>query len=315
MKRFLATVALLSTTGTLAAACGSSTDDQAICARISACLGAESGRLGLTCETISAFEDVDSSLLGSTEKLEAAMLDCVKSTTECAAVKECLKPSGADQAAACKGKNGPVCSGDVAVECANGSPVLAEDCGAAGLHCFSGASQAVCGTDACDPSSAKDSCDGDFIVHCNEGALQRENCKLKIEVTCSSDGMGETCSTHAGDTCAMVSGEAKCVGSGDACDDSTFAAKCDGTTVITCTGGKTARVDCAALDSHLTCKDHGGGQVECTGAGTECDDKTPETCKDGVISYCFWGKKTTLDCKSYGYSGCTSLDGGAGCTP
>lgn len=317
MKRLLATVVLLSTTGTLAAACSSSSgNDQALCARLSACVGAVAGKMGTLCETVSLFADIDTSLLGSEDRIELATFDCVKNASDCTEAQACLTPTS-DQAMVCKGQNnGFHCSGDVAVECGAGAAGRAEDCGAAGLHCFETASGASCGTDKCDPATTKDSCDGDFRVRCADGGLQRESCRLTQEVDCSIDNMGNsTCATHVANTCAMVNGEAKCVGDGDACDDATFKPKCDGTTLVTCTGGKTARVDCTGLDSHLTCKDKGSGQVSCEGAGTECDEDTAETCKDGVVTYCLFGTKTTLDCKSFGYSGCTSGSKVAACTP
>ena len=58
------------------------------------------------------------------------------------------------------------------------------------------------------------------------------------------------------------------------------------------------------------------------GAGTECDENTSDTCDGGVITYCMWGVKTTLDCKTYGLSGCTTVSASltpgqvvAECTP
>jgi hypothetical protein len=102
----------------------------------------------------------------------------------------------------------------------------------------------------------------------------------------------------------MVAGLAECVGTGAACDDTTMKTTCDGTTIVSCTGGHIARFDCGQFGIPLTCKPQSDGSVGCTGSGTDCDNTTPETCADGVITFCYLGTKTTANCKSYGFSGC-----------
>lgn len=78
-----------------------------------------------------------------------------------------------------------------------------------------------------------------------------------------------------------------------------FGSTCEVLTV----GGERRLV--APLDSNATCRIGTDGEPSCTGAGTQCTDMTPETCADGVITYCSWGTKMTVDCKSFGLSGCT----------
>jgi hypothetical protein len=104
----------------------------------------------------------------------------------------------------------------------------------------------------------------------------------------------------------VVGGVAQCVGNGAACDEMTAKNSCDGSTIVGCAGGKQSRLDCTTLSSNATCKLQSNGEAQCVGIGTECTSMTPETCKDGVVTYCSWGTKVTVDCKSYGLSGCAT---------
>lgn len=317
MKRLFAWLSLISACGALGGACSSSAGDQELCARAEACIGAAGGRFGGTCEILAEYTHLDPSFLGSEGQAILASLHCVQSASDCVGAKACVTAT-ATQAAACKTGSLDRCSGDVAVRCqaaAGGTPEIL-DCGAAGLKCFENDAGAACGTAACDTQTAKPTCDGDNLVACapGSGALQVTSCHLFAGVTCTTDGTGQTCRTQVAETCGVVGGVAQCVGAGDACEAKTFAQKCDGTTIVTCTGGKVARLDCGAVDARLTCLDQGGGVLGCGGAGTDCTETTAETCVDGVITYCMWGTTTSLDCKSLGYTGCTSKNATAGCT-
>jgi hypothetical protein len=196
------------------------------------------------------------------------------------------------------------CSGSYLVNCGTtiGGMTVGQDCSAAGLVCAENAQGAMCATGTCDPTTFKPSCKGDDWVICSAegGGLTTQSC------------------SQGGTTCGLVNGSAECVGTGAACDQTTFMSTCDGTDFVSCTGGKSARFDCKSWDPSLTCSLSGGIFTPCTGAGTECTDSTSDSCANGVITYCMWGTTTTLDCTSYGLSGCTtSTNGGktvAGCT-
>jgi hypothetical protein len=107
-------------------------------------------------------------------------------------------------------------------------------------------------------------------------------------------------------TCAVVGGMAQCV-SGPACTQGHVLSTCNGSVVVSCTGGHTGTFDCASIGLTCVAGTEGAG---CTGTADECDDTTPESCTDGVISFCLNGTKTTLDCTSYGLSGCKTVPAG-----
>jgi hypothetical protein len=120
-------------------------------------------------------------------------------------------------------------------------------------------------------------------------------------------------------TCGTVGGVAQCVGNGSACDATTFVNACDGSVLTTCTGGHVATLDCASYGLGVTtCSvDKTDGAI-CAPVSTACPGGSPETCDAGVITFCMFGVKTTVDCKSFGLSGCkvsSTTPAAARCTP
>ncbi len=332
MHRIFPFLALVLAGGATAAACSSSGGSgvsQKTCALATAC--ADTGTFltfGELCQGLDAVANVGPSLLGTSGKLTSAQLDCVEAASDCATMQACLTvPASAAQV--CKGGATSRCSGQYAVQCADpklGGSTQGEDCGAAGLVCAENMAGAACGTASCDPSTTPPKCDGDNLVTCSEpgGALSSQSCKLITGSSCSGSGSGSfTCRTQVAETCGVVNGMAQCVGTGAACDEATFKNACDGTSIVSCTGGKQARFDCTTESPDATCQLQSDGSAECVGTGTQCTETTPETCKDGVITYCMWGTKTTVDCTAYGLSGCktfttsvgTAMTKGAACTP
>jgi hypothetical protein len=248
--------------------------------------------------------------LGTRERVQAALIDCVVRAPDCAAVQACIQATPA-QAAVCNGFDGVACSGDAVVACSGlqfGPAVT--DCAAAGTSCIpSGLAQ--CGTAPCTPGTAP-SCDGDLLVTCNVGTLQSSSCALFVDTNCvqNSDfppppGAPE-CTTQVGNTCGAVNGTAQCVGDGPPCDGPLQSA-CDGTVIVSCTGGRVAHHDCAALG--LTCV-AGNLGATCAGTGTQCTGGTPESCDGSVLTYCWFGNIATVDCKQYGLSGCMPIFNG-----
>lgn len=212
------------------------------------------------------------------------------------------------------------CSGDVLVVCDPLDPNLPpnfHDCTQDGQHCFQGASGAACGTGTCDPAAAASSCQGDVLVRCIDVGTAAAPSGVLVPTDCSKqygwyvhldegDGCDEAmCDSLYANTCGVAGGAAQCMGSGPACP-SDFVASCSGTVVSSCTGGTVAHFDCASLGP-LTCQDSSPpGHPGCVDASTECDGLGDETCEDGVITLCMFGARTTMDCKSYGLSGCTT---------
>lgn len=227
----------------------------------------------------------------------ASMYACVEEAKDCAGLDACFAGLKAtpEQAAVC---NTPgairACSGDTLVLCTETDhhdvPYIS-DCASGGYTCsqgdyVAGETSAVCSVGTCDPATESSSCDGDAIVFC-------EPWGAKWKATCDH---GKTCGLDA-------EGDSTCTGAGEACDDITYTTHCEGTKIVSCSSGKVARDDCAKLTDRMTCSSDEHG-VFCDGAGSECDSHTPETCADGVIGFCLWGKWTTLDCKAQGMTGC-----------
>jgi hypothetical protein len=303
----------------VASACSSSHSgappgpDLQACALVASCGGPGFLAFGTTCEFLTLLQALPAQDFGSAAQLEAAALPCLQAAKSCADLKACSEATSA-QAAVCGGKTdgSTHCVGSVAVQCS--SPPGALDCGAAGLVCGQGPNP-DCGTAPCTGTSTQ--CNGDFLLTCEPFAqvFQSTNCKYETPRTC---GPGPGCTTQVADTCAVVGGKAQCVGTGPACDEATTPTKCDGTSIVSCTAGKLARLDCGSFALPLTCKGSSDGSFACAGTGTECDHTTPETCADGVITFCYLGTKTTANCKSLGFSGCkttTASPTTAYCTP
>jgi hypothetical protein len=298
----------------LQAGCSTGTSfDPRVCALVTGCMGTLGEGVSPWCETLQSVEANPGTPLRR-DNFSHETLQCVSGATTCGEVTACLTATPSETAA-CNGKSTYQCSGDVLVKCGVGTPLI-YDCAQDGQHCFQGTASATCGTGTCDPSTTPSSCQGDVVVRCANigtatepsGVLVPTECSkqwgwaLDVSMADACNGPG-VCTSLFANTCGVEGGVAQCMGSGAACDPNTFVASCSGTVVSACTGGKVAHFDCASLGP-LTCQ--GSSFPNCFGAGTECADFGGETCQDGVITYCLWGTKQTMDCKSYGFSGCTT---------
>jgi hypothetical protein len=297
---------------TVVAGCGSSSNsaqvDLEMCARISACFeGSDS--FAMFCGYYTLADITGRVSDGTDDQLVASLVDCVKAAPDCAAAKACTAATSA-QVAACAGGSASTCVGDVLVECDGSDTPDAIDCGAAGLVCGQTAGGgAACGTASCDPATTPPTCDGLLAVSCDEaGVLVAKDCRVTMTVSCSGTAGEMTCQSRVGETCGIVDGEAECVGTGAACDESTYQNSCDGSVMVTCSGGAVGELDCAAFDPGFACRIEGHGQTGCAPSATECDVETyVESCAKGVITFCLLGELTTVDCTSFGYSGCSMV--------
>jgi hypothetical protein len=316
-EKALARLTLLSLL--LAAGCSSAPPgaspsfDPRICALVTGCMGTAREGVGPWCQSVQQVEAGASP--NGPHNISHETLTCVAASTTCAEVTACLSDTPAE-IAACNGNGTSQCSGDVLVECSLGMPASIYDCAQDGQHCFQGASGALCGLGTCDPTTTPASCQGDVLVSCASIGTATEPSVVLVSTECSKergwtivtnadscDGSG-ACESLYADTCGVVGGVVQCMGSGAACDPSTYVASCSGTVVSACTGGKVAQFDCASLGP-FTCQ--GSYYPSCGNAGTECQELDAETCQDGLITYCLWGTKQTMDCKTYGFSGCTTI--------
>jgi hypothetical protein len=313
MKQILLSSVLALATGLATAACTKSpvAFDARTCALLSACTEGDVGTLcrnlqNLAVESGSA---ADPHRVGEPARV-TVLLRCLNDATTCAAIAACSVPTPAETAL-CDGSEAARCSGSVIVQCNGASAPTVVDCAASGLTCVEGSQILTCGAAACEPGATKPSCQGDALVACEgsgtTGVLTSTSCKDQMGVTC--DDLTGACHVLLSETCGVVNGAAQCVGSGAACDPGSAAVACDGSVIVGCRGGRVAEYDCARQGLSLTCKTLRNGLAACVGAGADCDDTTPESCDDGVITFCMWGSTTTLDCGSYGLSGCATTKG------
>jgi hypothetical protein len=308
--RHVLSIALLGLSGAVgAAACHSSKPgpNLRMCALVSGCNDGLSISFGEMCESLSLLLENDMSLLSDPDdRAEAEIISCYGSATSCDELAACGGTPTAAQVAPCGGA-GEMCSGSTLVFCPgpqglppDGQPT-AIDCAKAGFICGSDGEGSACGSALCEDTSTKPRCDGDSLVTCVSpgGVLQAQTCKGQI-----AGCQGNSCQTFVADTCGVVDGVAQCVGTGDACDPTSFPSKCNGTYIVTCTGGRVAAFDCASTALTPMCAERQPGFPGCV-AGTACQDTDPESCSEGVISFCFFGAKTTLQCTDYGFKGCS----------
>jgi hypothetical protein len=328
VKRALSRSAVVATAGVIAAACSSPSHpassgglDLGACALVSACATNPTTGFGMLCEELATqFASVSEDAAGSAAKPDLALFTCIMAAKDCTALRACELATPAQAAACTSSSVGLTCQGDVLVNCTV-APPAASDCAAVGQHCFQNGMIAECGTAACDATTPMSSCNGDEIVHCYGGGISSLGCGAEIPVTNCTGGPGAwTCVTHAGETCGVVGGTAQCVGAGAACDESSVQASCDGSVVVTCTGGKIGKFDCKKLGPQVTCGHDPTSAIDCVGAGTQCTDETSESCDGSVLTYCMWGTTSTLECKHYGLSGCGTRQLSTGqtiayCTP
>jgi hypothetical protein len=173
------------------------------------------GRLGLSCST--EHEECVKKPLGAACDDETYTTSCEGGAPKvCLSVGETLGPTCADydltcgtgalsEEAACIGKGascmeevgsstsiyfdqGGTCSGDTLTTCVNGGE-HALDCKslATGFTCQSTGTSSFCGLDAaCDPNAGLDAtCDGDSVVVCNGGRVEKVDCKSLGFTGCS----------------------------------------------------------------------------------------------------------------------------------
>ncbi|MBN1947930.1 MAG: hypothetical protein JW797_19845 [Bradymonadales bacterium] len=298
-----------------------------VLARVSACVDSDSRYgIGLMYTMFDAYQRVAGVSQSTDLKITGLMFDCYIEATNCEEVRACGHATEA-QGQVCSGTDDdPHCSGDVLVECSDDpeEPHEAYDCGAAGMVCGEGDSDADCGESRCTPGTDADYCQGDALWECDYGSdvyIVRD-CRYSIGYHCSQEGEEWVCFQYAGGTCQEdpeYEGEFVCIGTGPECDSSTFQNYCEGTTLVSCRNDKEARYDCRNNGSHMTCGESDSGHMECVEAAGACSLRTPETCADGVITYCAAGRVEQLNCRTYGYSGCgtgVSITGIIGyCTP
>lgn len=267
------------------------------CARLTAC-GPTTGEASSFGECVSFLDQVEIALrrpdlLASDAKIIKLEYDCIRAASTCDELLACQRPTSS-QLALCESAEDNICSGDVLISCRRkGDEIRAVDCGKAGLVCGKGKEGTACGLAACDPATTQPRCEGAVLFTCQEygNVLASRNC--------SSAGM---------DCGKQPDGTIGCVGK-VACDDEKADMRCDGTVEVRCEDGTEARHDCRELGADWTCAtktQDGWTSATCVPVAKDCTIGENETCTNGVIGYCDAGHPATYDCKSVGFSGCTT---------
>ena len=218
--------------------------------------------------------------------------DCFRNAQTCEDLENCWY-APPELSGRCVGPLGwSFCSGNTLIHCSGDPDLRARytDCGSAGLICREDDEfWANCGSQTCDPDRAGQYCDGDVRVHCSSlgNVLDEWDCKYFQDATC-----GTTIEHGTG-----------CVGTGEECDPEESTSYCDGSVLVKCVGGKEVRVDCEKpVDTDICIEGTYG--ASCEYILTECYSDTPETCENGVVTFCFFGEVRKFDCRDFGFSGC-----------
>jgi hypothetical protein len=217
--------------------------------------------------------------------INSLMVTCIAAAKSCDDVRKCFNGGVTPQSCpapsvSCDGSNLTACTAAGGTGGQLGTTRF--DCASIGLTCVAGRGATDCGLGACTGLSA--ACVGNVLQACDAmGILRRFDCGW----------FGARC---------MATPTAGCRGTGAACSG-TDALRCDGTVLVSCTGGAEARFDCGSI--HLGCfAGVNGKPFGCALAG-DCDaqQQTP-TCTGSTLAVCDAGKYVNVDCTAGGYSSC-----------
>jgi hypothetical protein len=292
------------------------------CARYSACLSAE-GKYGFGgwCEWLATMEyrHSMSNLRGTEDQVHWAAIECSKKATNCDEFVGCYYIELGTAEYCYYQDYGGNCLQGIHYDCANHSETgkhSIQNCAAAGVDCVveKEGLYASCG----EPCSGYGTmCEGDVLVHCHHddpfatsegpGSLRKIDCRFDS----NSQVVDGKVIPYFSDTCGMnaVLGIIHCTGSGEPCTTSTFNGFCDGNALVTCRWDRVSRHDCVLEHPDAVCKVDEGGIADCRDICEECSRWSfEETCDNGLVTFCLFGRITRLDCKEFGWSGCAVYD-------
>jgi hypothetical protein len=239
-----------------------------------------------------------------------ARYDCVKAAgTDCAKAALCIgriqtnDPRCADPNAVtwpsqlpsfCNGDRITVCSGGGA---ASQSFLCGDDFAQqhfGGPQCVANAqSSALCGFASCGDGGQPASCEGNTLVYCTNGVLQRTLCSE----------LGGTCDATAG-KCSMT-----CSSAGYECNGTELLEDC-------AAGNKLPLYDCSARPGWTCRAPMDSVTFGCVPPDNECQWGVYQaSCVNGSqVQYCEDGKISVYDCHDSGASKCVSSPGGVTCS-
>lgn len=240
-------------------------------------------------------------------------------------VRECgLHATSCDQLARCalRGASPAACEGrgigattpvgrcDLegrALSCLDGKVVSVRDCPRGGTLCAVREGVADCVAGPCNVdagASATPVCSGDgkSIMQCAQGRWTSVNCAA-LGLRCVLDSRSEpSCAPHRAASCSAK------------------AARCDGSTAVTCLRGREYRVACD--QAGLACG-VGASAIRAVGSCAKAAKRPPEChpsqsasfCDGDNVVYCVAGERRTYSCKSFfGLTRCVGKPGQAHCT-
>ena len=233
---------------------------------------------------------------------------CLAKASGCAQIDTCMHGAGDARAAEfCAARPGVVsgCDGERLVSCGDddAQESTVTDCTALGGSCrelqsAGGLVQRGCVAPSKCPAGAPEArCDGNAVLSCHDGAVERATCPSGTRCEEHKDQAGEataSCELPRGRRCNLLG-----------------ARQCDGDRLVECGGGKLRVTDCTA--SGLRCTGSGPRAGCYVPADVECDKEMLPKCEDGgrALAFCAAGRTTKVSCASLGMGPCNPTAHGA----
>lgn len=221
------------------------------------------------------------------------VIACASEASSCDDVFACLGSGSSCNA----GSTSPYCDSDVLYNCvdagASQGVLIEADCADHGLACYSSPNGApsICAQSFCDPSTYAANCVGNVAYNCVGTGIVEKDCSLLFP--------GTSCAVFD-DAGYLV---AQCQGDGDPCDAS-FNPSCSGANLNVCQDGFAYERECLP---GLPCQIDPNTNTASCGAMVTAGC-APETCNGAELTYCLDGEPRTIDCTSFGFSGCEADD-------
>lgn len=237
---------------------------------------------------------------------EAPLAECVMSARSCADVEHCTHARADGVAESfCRAHPGVIsaCDGNALLSCeGDGTESTAVDCAALGGVCAekknAGLVERGCvSPKLCPPGAPEHRCDGDTVIDCDDGIVEKNACPRGARCVAGKDENGAAtahCRSASGRECTLVG-----------------SAFCEGDVAYACVqNGHFAGLhssDCGALGLACTLR---AGRVACVRRGhAECATE-PATCAGDDLRFCASGESFHVSCKELGFSGCDPAGGG-----
>lgn len=246
---------------------------------------------------------VDGWLTRVTPTDDGVFLRCVNAATSCAALDACAKQRAGDPAAAtyCRAHPGEptACADGRLVTCVEDDPDESTSIDCAAMKATCGESHAAgglvtrgCVSPALCPAGAPDArCDGNAIVTCRDGAVERTACAAGVK-----------CVEHRGGDGVQAA----------VCEDGRHAhckeigrSRCDGGRLVQCIPhgqiGEERVIDCGAAG--LAC-DASAAKPVCALPGQRACEAGAPRCEGDALAFCAAGRAAKVKCTDIGFARC-----------